>query len=275
MKINRVMKCGLSIVISYFLWGLGWLIVSRFIWGTMKQPYLPKLQIDQELLAPFTSEAWLGTDMYGRSIFQSLSEGLLYSLSLSLLVTLCTSTIGIIMGHLSLKGPILVRKTCDLFMNIMFLFPTILVAILIISLWGQSQAALLFSLVITGWPGLAKIAKAEMKRVHQLPYVESAYAVGMGEWRMLWRIILPGILPIIVVNMILNLSGVIWSESALGFLGLGGSPYSLGALLSNAKTVLLEAPFVSIILSITMAGLIMGLNLLGDGLRDFLDPKVE
>ena len=73
--------------------------------------------------------------------------------------------------------------------------------------------------------------------------------------------------------MVLGLSGVIVSEAALGFLGLGASPYSWGAMLGGAKTVLLEAPHIAVILSVTMAGLIIGLNLLGDGLRDYLDPK--
>ena len=76
-----------------------------------------------------------------------------------------------------------------------------------------------------------------------------------------------------IVNMVLGISGVIISEAALGFLGLGGSPYSWGAMLSAAKTVLLEAPHIAMILSMTMAGLIIGLNLLGDGLRDYLDPN--
>jgi ABC-type dipeptide/oligopeptide/nickel transport system permease subunit len=76
-----------------------------------------------------------------------------------------------------------------------------------------------------------------------------------------------------IVNMVLGISGVIISEAALGFLGLGASPYSWGAMLSAAKTVLLEAPHIAMILSLTMAGLIIGLNLLGDGLRDYLDPN--
>jgi peptide/nickel transport system permease protein len=76
-----------------------------------------------------------------------------------------------------------------------------------------------------------------------------------------------------LVHIVLGVSGVIISEAALGFLGLGGSEYSWGAMLSIAKTVLLEAPYIVIILSVVMAGLIIGLNLLGDGLRDYLDPR--
>ena len=90
---------------------------------------------------------------------------------------------------------------------------------------------------------------------------------------MFFKVIIPAILPVMIVNMVLGISGVIISEAALGFLGLGGSPYSWGALLATSKTVLLEAPFIAVIISLTMAGLIIGLNLFGDGLRDYLDPK--
>jgi peptide/nickel transport system permease protein len=128
-------------------------------------------------------------------------------------------------------------------------------------------------MIITGWPGFAKISRNETKRILSLTYVESAKAIGISEFRLFFKIFLPELLPIITVNIVLNISGVIISEAALGFLGLGGSPYSWGSLLSNAKTVLLEAPHLSIILSLLMGGLIIGLNLVGDGLRDYLDPK--
>ncbi|MFZ8934809.1 MAG: ABC transporter permease, partial [Bacteriovoracaceae bacterium] len=84
---------------------------------------------------------------------------------------------------------------------------------------------------------------------------------------------IPGIFPVLSIHLILGISGVIISEATLGFLGLGGSAYSWGALLSLSKTVLLEAPYIVIIFSLVLAGLIIGLNLLGDGLRDYLDPK--
>ena len=138
---------------------------------------------------------------------------------------------------------------------------------------GQSMKGLIFALIVTGWSGYAKIARGESKRILSLTYVEGARAIGIGEIRLFLKIIIPALIPIMIVNMVLGISGVIISEAALGFLGLGASPYSWGAMLSAGKTVLLEAPHITIILSLSMAGLIIGLNLLGDGLRDYLDPK--
>ena len=138
---------------------------------------------------------------------------------------------------------------------------------------GQSLFGLIFALSITGWSGYAKIARGETKRILNLPYVEASQSIGITEFRLFFKIILPALLPIIIVNMVLGVSGVIVSEATLSFLGLGGSRFSWGAILANAKVVLLEAPHVTIIISTFMAILIIGLNLMGDGLRDYLDPK--
>jgi peptide/nickel transport system permease protein len=179
------------------------------------------------------------------------------------------------MGYLAVTAGKWIKYLFDLIINIVFIFPGILIAIMVMSVSGQSITGLVFAMTLTGWTGYAKIARGETKRILGLSYVESARAIGMSESRLFFKIILPAIFPVMMVNMVLGISGVIISEAALGFLGLGASPYSWGAMLSNAKTVLLEAPHVAVILSLALAGLVIGLNLLGDGLRDYLDPKTS
>jgi ABC-type dipeptide/oligopeptide/nickel transport system permease subunit len=272
-KFTKEMKSGASMLSIYFLWALLWLFYKYFFKGTWISPYAPEMNLELELSHPFTHGLILGADLMGRSLLEVLSAGLSYSLLVALIVTSFTATIGMTVGYLSVKAPNYLRVFFDLIINLVFIFPSILIAIMIMAVTGQSLYGLIFSLVITGWPGYAKIARSETKRVLALSYVEGAKAVGMGELRMFFTVIIPAILPVMIVNMVLGISGVIISEAALGFLGLGGSPYSWGAMLSASKTVLLEAPFVAIVLSLTMAGLIIGLNLFGDGLRDYLDPK--
>jgi peptide/nickel transport system permease protein len=138
---------------------------------------------------------------------------------------------------------------------------------------GQSLFGLIFVLIFTGWPSYAKLARGETKRILGLCYLEGAKAIGSSKIRIFFKIMIPEILPIFLVHIILGLSGVIISEATLGFLGLGGSEYSWGVLLSMGKSVLLEAPYIVIITSLVLGILIIGLNLLGDGLRDYLDPK--
>lgn len=272
-KLTREMKLGGGILSLYVLWALAWFVYRYFMKGSISRPYLPSLDMELELAMPFSHGLVLGADLLGRSLLEVLSAGLTYSLTISMIVTAATASIGILMGYMAVKAPSWFKLVFDLLINLVFIFPSILIAIMIMAVAGQSMQGLIFALIITGWPGYAKIARGEAKRVLALNYVEGARAVGIGELRMFFRIIIPAILPVMIVNMVLGISGVIISEAALGFLGLGASPYSWGAMLSAAKTVLLEAPHIAVILSLTMAGLIIGLNLLGDGLRDYLDPK--
>lgn len=270
---NRELKIGISVISLYLFWALIWLVYKYLIKGSFYLPYEPDLVLQNELKKPMEDGLLLGADLLGRSLLEVLSAGLSYSLTVGIVVTFLTSSLGILIGYLAVRSSSAVKTLFDLLINIIFIFPSILIAILIMAITGQSMWGLIFAMLVTGWSGYAKIARGESIRILNLPYVESAKAIGVSEVRLFFTIILPGILPIIVVNMVLGISGVIISEAALGFLGLGGSPYSWGALLSSSKTVLLEAPHITIILSSVLAGLIIGLNLLGDGLRDYLDPK--
>jgi peptide/nickel transport system permease protein len=272
-KFTKEMKWGFGILLLYLVWAIAWFFYRFMIKGTFTRPYSPELNMPLELALPFSKGLILGADLLGRSLMEVLSAGLTYSLTISLIVTLATASIGISMGYLAVKAPSWLRAAFDLSINLIFIFPSILIAIMIMAVTGQSMQGLIFALIITGWPGYAKIARGESKRVLALTYVEGARAIGIGEFRLFFRVIIPAILPVMIVNMVLGISGVIISEAALGFLGLGASPYSWGAMLSASKTVLLEAPHIAMILSLTMAGLIIGLNLLGDGLRDYLDPN--
>jgi len=272
-NLTKEIKIGGSILSLYALWAIAWFLYKYFINGTIARPYVPLLEMKSELALPFSKGLILGADLLGRSLLEVLSAGLTYSLTISIIVTIATASVGIIMGYMAVRAPGWFKLVFDLLINLIFIFPSILIAIMIMAVTGQSMQGLIFALIITGWSGYAKIARGESKRVLSLTYVEGARAIGIGELRLFFRIIIPAIIPVMIVNMVLGISGVIISEASLGFLGLGASPYSWGAMLGAAKTVLLEAPHIAMILSLTMAGLIVGLNLLGDGLRDYLDPN--
>jgi ABC-type dipeptide/oligopeptide/nickel transport system permease subunit len=272
-KLTKEMKWGGGILSLYIVWALAWFGYKYLLKGTFSRPYVPALDMQSELAIPFSKGLILGADLLGRSLLEVLSAGLSYSLTISIIVTVTTAAIGILMGYMAVKGPSWVKLGFDLLINLIFIFPSILIAIMIMAVTGQSMKGLIFALIVTGWTGYAKIARGESKRILALTYVEGTRAIGIGEIRLFFRVIIPALLPVMIVNMVLGISGVIISEASLGFLGLGASPYSWGAMLGASKTVLLEAPHIAMILSLTMAGLIIGLNLLGDGLRDYLDPN--
>jgi ABC-type dipeptide/oligopeptide/nickel transport system permease subunit len=272
-KVGWEIKVGGLILFFYVIWALVWMFIRSFIKGSPTEWYEPMMDIKLGLSGPLEFDLIWGSDIYGRSLFELVSNGLNYSLLMALLVSILAMSIGIIIGYLMVKGPSWLNLACDLLTNIIFIFPSILIAIMVMTVTGQSLWGLVLVLVFTGWPAYARIARGEIIRIMALPYVEGAKAVGVNNMRLFWTIIIPGIMPTLMVHFVLGVSGVIISESVLGFLGLGGSEYSWGALLGMAKSVLLESPSMVLILSINMAGLIIGLNLLGDGLRDYFDPK--
>jgi len=266
-------KLGGGIVLLYLCWALGWIIYSYFMKGNLTAPYNPVPNLKTELVAPFNSNYILGTDVYGRSLLEMLSAGLLYSFGIALLVSLISGFIGLVIGQLSAGDKNIIKIPSDMLTNLIFVFPSILIAILFMSIVGQSFWGLVFVLSFTGWPAYAKIVRTEVLRVKNLSYVECSIASGITRMGLFFKIIIPAVLPVLLVHLFLSMSGVIIAEATLGFLGLGGSEFSFGAGLSSAKTVLLEAPHITILFSLALAGLIMGLNLLGDGLRDFMDPR--
>lgn len=268
LKKHFLLSC--AFVSPYFIWPLLWFLYSRIL---KTGPSYPEINLKNELIWPSISNYLLGTDIYGRSVFQILSEGLTYSLALSFVVTFFTCAIGVFVGYLMIRSRPIFATIIDLFTNVLFIFPSILLAIIFMSVLGNSAFGIGVILTLTGWASYARIARGEIKRVLAMPYVESAKAIGMGELRLFFKIVLPAISSQMIIHMVLGISGVIISEAVLGFLGLGGSEYSWGVLLSMSKDVLLEAPYLVTIISIVMAGLIIGLNLLGDSLRDILDPR--
>ena len=273
LKKNGELLIGGGICSIFFLWSLGWFIYSTMINGSFKNPFVPKMDMKYELILPLQEKFFMGTDVYGRSLFEVISSGVSYSILISLTVSFFASVIGLIIGYFSVSGSNTVKKLFDFMTNFVFILPSLLLAILLMSFSGQSLLGLILVLVLTGWPSYAKLARGETKRIMGLCYLEGARAMGATRLRIMLKVIFPEILPVFVVNIILGLSGVIISEATLGFLGLGGSEYSWGVLLSMGKDVLLEGPHIVIISSMVLGLLIIGLNFFGDGLRDYLDPK--
>ena len=272
-KKNGELLIGGLICSIFIFWSFGWFIYSMVINGSIKNPFIPKMNMKHELVLPFHDSFLLGTDVYGRSLFEVISSGVSYSILISLTVSFFTAVIGLIIGYFSVSGSNSVKKLFDFMTNFVFILPSLLLAILLMSFSGQSLLGLILVLVLTGWPSYAKLARGETKRIMGLCYLEGARAMGASRLRIMLKVIFPEILPVFIVNIILGLSGVIISEATLGFLGLGGSEYSWGVLLSMGKDVLLEGPHIVVISSMVLGLLIIGLNFFGDGLRDYLDPK--
>jgi peptide/nickel transport system permease protein len=272
-------RYGLLLVSIFFIWSVCWQVylVLRKLFGegAAQEETMLSMNFSRELWPPGMGGYFLGTDLYGRSLFEMISMGLSYSIGLSLTVSMLAMVIGIFMGTMSVFSPKYIRIFFRKSIHIFFTLPGLLLAIALMSFFGHTFGVLVCSLVLTNWASHAKIVRGELKRLLPLPYVEGAKALGISSWRLFIIHLFPFLLPQLSIHFVLGLSGIIISESTLSFLGLTVNRYSWGYLLGMGKNVLLEAPHITVVMSVVMMMLIIGLNLLGDSLRDYMDPQVR
>ena len=160
--------------------------------------------------------------------------------------------------------------------DVMFAFPDILLAILITGILGKQLVFLFLALALVGWPGMVRLVRGQVLSVKSNPYIEAASVVGASRMRILLRHVFPNIFAVIVVICSINIGFAIITEAALSFLGLGTQPPqpSWGRMLNEAQSMLFQAPQLAVWPGLAIVLSVLGLNLMGDGLRDLLDPRL-
>jgi peptide/nickel transport system permease protein len=255
---------------------LGVLLVAACL-GPAIAPFSPYAQhLDQKLQPPSPSH-WLGTDEFGRDIFSRLIVGSRFSLS----VGLVSVAVGL-MGGLALGGPAgfyrgnldsLLMTVCD----ILLAFPAVLLALAIVATLGPGLFNAMLAVGLSSIPIFARLIRAQFLTLSESVMVESARAVGASNARIMRAHLLPNSLGPVLVQAFLRIASAILMAATLSFLGLGAQPPEpeWGAMLSAARTFVLVAPHLAISpgLAITLA--IIAINLVGDALRDVLDPRLQ
>ena len=229
--------------------------------------------------ARFRTPQWaflLGTDNYGRDIWSRLLYGSRLSLSIGFAVVLVTGVAGTCIGLLAgyfkrLDGPLM------RLMDALMAFPAILLAIAIASALGPSAINAVIALSAVYTPRTARIVRGSVLVVREMDYVQAAVASGARHGWIIWRHILPNSMAPLIVQLTFIFAYAVLAESILSFLGVGPPPPtpSWGSMIAEGQAYLREAPLMALFPGIAIAVTAMGLNLLGDGLRDVLDPRLK
>lgn len=228
-------------------------------------------------LRPPGSEHWFGTDEYGRDLFARVVYGSRYSLAIGIgsvgLGLIAGTILGSIAGFYGGWWDSIIMRGIDIFYSI----PNILKAVVIVSLLGTSTVNLIIALAISCATNFARIVRASVMTIRDLEYVESSYAMGLPTWKIILRHILPNCLSPIIVQTTLLIGTTIISASSLSFLGIGvpAPAPEWGALLSSGRGHIRDASYMCVIPGLAILFTVLALNLLGDGLRDALDPKLK
>jgi peptide/nickel transport system permease protein len=250
-------------------------IVLMAIFAPLLSPYDPITQADLLHAEEPPSRVFLfGTDTQGRDILSRVIYGAQVSLSIGLITQCLNSLIGILLG---LTAGFVGRWWDDLVMgltNIMLSIPALVLALAIMAVLGPGLFNVFLALGFTNWSYSCRVTRSQVLAARSLDYVLAARALGQGRVRIMLQQILPNIVGPILVIATLGVAYAILTEASLSFLGLGAQPPtpSWGGMLSTAREQLFTAPWISIFPGLAIFVTVLGLNLLGDGLRDILDP---
>ncbi len=258
-------------------WSLVFLIViaSAALFAPWLAPYSYETQDLQLTLSSPDTQHWLGTDRLGRDLLSRIIYGARVSLFIGVFTSLIAIGIGTLYGAWSgYKG----GKTDQWMMRIVdvvFSLPDLLLIILLTVVLGRGITGIFLALTMVSWVTVARIVRGEVLRIKELPFVESARALGMGQYRIIFREILPNTWGLLIVTLTFRTPVAILAESTLSFIGLGLAPpfSSWGTLANDGWTAIKFYPHLIVFPSIMIFLTILAFNFLGEGLRDVLDPK--
>ncbi|MEX3562892.1 ABC transporter permease [Corynebacterium phoceense] len=240
--------------------------VVAFIWT----PYDP-FQVSNQLAASPSVEHLLGTDRFGRDELSRLMSGAQITLSVAIVAVLIAAVIGVPLGIAAGMGFPLIMRGADLLLA----FPALLLAIIAGAVWGPSTLTAMIAIGIAGIPSFIRVARAGTLQVMHQDFIAAARISGVSNPVIAVRHVLPNIVSLIVVQASVYCALAILAEAGLSYLGLGTAPpaASWGRMLHDAQTMLGTQPLLALWPGLAIALTVLGFNLLGDGLRDLLDPE--
>jgi peptide/nickel transport system permease protein len=261
-------------------WGLALslLLLVLALGAPWLAPYNPASQNLSVRLSPPAGGHWMGTDELGRDILSRILYGTRVSMLVSVSVVLGACLVGLAVGALAgYWGGWVDRVVNIVLINAFLSFPGILLAIAFAAFLGPGLGKVILALVITGWAGYARLARAQVLQAKEMDYVAAARSLGASDARILVRHLLPNIIQPVLVQATIGMAAAILAESTLSFLGLGvlAPMPSWGAMLNDGRSHLFDAPHMVLFPALAVMAAVLAFNLLGDALRDWADPRTR
>jgi peptide/nickel transport system permease protein len=265
---NKTSWVGLAILV---------LAILAAIFAPLIAPQDPLAQNILDRLKPPSAEHWLGTDYFGRDTTSRLLHGARFSLIIGVAATLIATVIGAAIGMFAGWRGGRLDATTMLAMDVLLAFPTLILGLMIVAMLGPSMPNIIAAIALTSIPTFARVARAPTIVMKSRDFVEASRALGYSDLRILARHILPNILSEILVMATLWLANAIRTEASLAFIGLGLKPPTptWGGMIREGFDNILDSPWLAIVPGIAILLVVFALNLLGDGLRDAIDPRLR
>ena len=228
-------------------------------------------------LQPPSSQHFFGTDDLGRDIFSRILYGGRTTIYITVVVAVIVGPLGLIVGtaagYIGGWVDIIAMRIVDIFLS----FPALILALAFVAALGPSIENAIIAISLAAWPPIARLARAETMTIRSSDYIAAVRLQGASQWRIITRHVVPMCLPSVVVRITLNMAGIILTAAGLGFLGLGAQPPSpeWGAMLSSGRQFMLTNWWMAAAPGCAILLVSLAFNLLGDGLRDVLDPRHE
>ena len=251
------------------------LLITLAVFAPLIATHDPYVQNLQNTLQPPSAAHLFGTDELGRDIFSRLVAGSRITLSIIFLVTIVVGPLGLffgtVAGYYGGKVDTVLMRITDIFLS----FPSLILSLAFVAALGPSLNNAIIAISLTAWPPIARLARAETMTFRQADYIAAAKLQGASSARIIWRSIVPMCLPSVLIRLTLNMATVILTAAGLGFLGLGAQPPlpEWGAMIATGRRYMIDSWWLVTFPGLAILCVSLAFNLLGDGLRDALDPK--
>lgn len=280
-QVERKQRTWWQVLLKQRLAVTGLIIIGFFlliaIFGPLFAPYTPfEMAPSASRQAP-SSAHWFGTDEFGRDVFTRLLYGARISFQVGIISVGIAAAIGIALGMIAGYFGGWADNIITLLMDVLFAFPTILLAIALMTALGDGISNVMIAIGLVNAPAFMRVVRGSVLSIRNTAFVESAVSVGATSGTILSRHVFPNVTAPLIVHASLNFATAVLAEASLAYLSLGNKPPSpsWGSMVSTGYTILQIAPWAALFPGIAIALTVLGFNLLGDGLRDALDPRLR